>query len=92
LALTLGNWGAHAWALYAVFARVRGGVTQYSGKSGDICAPVLTALGNRVDKSAKFTVSSNVKLIAVFAIFIGVVGTIANSTVLISKSLDLALG
>ncbi|WP_228482525.1 MULTISPECIES: BCCT family transporter [unclassified Pseudoalteromonas] len=92
LALTLVNWGAHAWALYAVFALVLGGLTQYSGKSGDICAPVLTALGNRFDKSAKFTVSFIVKLIAVIAIFFGVVGTIANSTLLISKGVEIELG
>tara|TARA_B100001063_G_scaffold245117_2_gene279814 strand:+ start:9307 stop:10182 length:876 start_codon:yes stop_codon:yes gene_type:complete len=92
LALTLVNWGAHAWALYAVFALVLGGLTQYSGKSGDICSPVLTAVGNRFDKSTKFTVSFIVKLIAVFAIFFGVVGTIANSTLLISKGVEIELG
>ncbi|MCG9708963.1 MULTISPECIES: BCCT family transporter [unclassified Pseudoalteromonas] len=92
LALTLVNWGAHAWALYAVFALVLGGLTQYSGKSGDICSPVLTAVGNRFDKSTKFTVSFIVKLIAVLAIFFGVVGTIANSTLLISKGVEIELG
>ncbi|QLE10542.1 BCCT family transporter [Pseudoalteromonas shioyasakiensis] len=92
LALTLVNWGAHAWALYAVFALVLGGLTQYSGKTGDICSPVLTAVGNRFDKSTKFTVSFIVKLIAVLAIFFGVVGTIANSTLLISKGVEIELG
>lgn len=92
LALTLVNWGAHAWALYAVFALVLGGLTQYSGKSGDICSPVLTAVGNRFDKSTKFTVSFIVKLIAVLAIFFGVVGTIANSTLMISKGVEIELG
>ena len=52
----------------------------------------LTALGNRIDKSAKFTVSFIVKLIAVIAIFFGVVGTIANSTLLISKGVEIELG
>lgn len=42
LALTLVNWGAHAWALYAVFGLVLGGLTSKSGQSGDISAPVLS--------------------------------------------------
>ncbi|WP_421419630.1 BCCT family transporter [Pseudoalteromonas lipolytica] len=91
LALTLVNWGAHAWALYAVFAIVLGGLTQYSGKSGDMCAPVMSAIGNKVDKQGQLTLCFVVKLIAVFAIFFGVVGTIANSTLLISKGVELEL-
>lgn len=92
LALTLVNWGAHAWALYAVFGLVLGGLTYYSGKSADVVAPVLSGLGSKVSKSFKFEISFIVKLVAIFAIFFGVVGTIANSTLLISRGIELELG
>ncbi|MCF7519241.1 BCCT family transporter [Pseudoalteromonas sp. L21] len=92
LALTLVNWGAHAWALYAVFGLVLGGLTQYSGNSGDICAPVMSAFGNKLSLHKKRAMAFAIKLIAVFAVFFGVVGTIANSTLLISKGVEVELG
>lgn len=92
LALTLVNWGAHAWALYAVFGLVLGGLTQFSGKSADIVAPVMSGLGEKIAKPLKFKISFIVKLVSIFAIFFGVVGTIANSTLLIGRGIELELG
>ncbi|TMO74015.1 choline transporter [Pseudoalteromonas sp. S3785] len=92
LALTLVNWGAHAWALYAVFGLVLGGLSTKSGEAGDIAAPVLNVTKGVINSSWQFKLSFSIKLIAIFAIFFGVVGTIANSTLLLRKGLELKLG
>ena len=92
MALTLVNWGAHAWALYAVFGLVLGGLSSNSGTAGDISAPVISATKGLINKSWQLKLNFNVKLIAIFAIFFGVVGTIANSTLLLRKGLELKLG
>lgn len=92
LALTLVNWGAHAWALYAVFGLVLGGLTRNSGKAGDISAPVISATKGVINRAWQLQLSFSIKLIAILAIFFGVVGTIANSTLLLRKGLELELG
>lgn len=92
LALTLVNWGAHAWALYAVFGLVLGGLNRQSDKSGDITGPVLSASKGLLNEHWQTRLGFSVKLVAVFAIFFGVVGTIANSTLLLRKGLELKLG
>lgn len=92
LALTLVNWGAHAWALYAVFGLVLGGLSTKSGKAGDITAPVINATKGVINRGWQLKLSFSIKLIAIFAIFFGVVGTIANSTLLLRKGLELELG
>lgn len=92
LALTLVNWGAHAWALYAVFGLVLGGLSLNSDKSGDITGPVLSASKGLFNERWQGRLGFSVKLVAVFAIFFGVVGTIANSTLLLRKGLELKLG
>lgn len=92
LALTLVNWGAHAWALYAVFGLVLGGLSTQSGKAGDITAPVINATKGVINRGWQLKLSFSIKLIAIFAIFFGVVGTIANSTLLLRKGLELKLG
>jgi glycine betaine transporter len=92
LALTLVNWGAHAWALYAVFGLVLGGLSNNSGKAGDITAPVMSATKGVLNRGWQLKLSFCIKLIAIFAIFFGVVGTIANSTLLLRKGLELKLG
>ncbi|WP_245852161.1 BCCT family transporter [Pseudoalteromonas espejiana] len=92
LALTLVNWGAHAWALYAVFGLVLGGLSTKSGKAGDITAPVINSTKGVINRGWQLKLSFSIKLIAIFAIFFGVVGTIANSTLLLRKGLELKLG
>ena len=92
LALTLVNWGAHAWALYAVFGLVLGGLTSNSGKAGDISAPVMSAVKGLINRGWQLKLRFSIKLIAILAIFFGVVGTIANSTLLLRKGLELKLG
>ncbi len=92
LALTLVNWGAHAWALYAVFGLLLGGLTRNSGKAGDISAPVISATKGVINRAWQLQLSFSIKLIAILAIFFGVVGTIANSTLLLRKGLELELG
>ena len=92
LALTLVNWGAHAWALYAVFGLVLGGLTRNSGTAGDISAPVISATKGVINRAWQLQLSFSIKLIAILAIFFGVVGTIANSTLLLRKGLELELG
>ena len=92
LALTLVNWGAHAWALYAVFGLLLGGLTCNSGKAGDISAPVISATKGVINRAWQLQLSFSIKLIAILAIFFGVVGTIANSTLLLRKGLELELG
>ena len=90
--LHLVNWGAHAWALYAVFGLVLGGLTRNSGKAGDISAPVISATKGVINRAWQLQLSFSIKLIAILAIFFGVVGTIANSTLLLRKGLELELG
>jgi glycine betaine transporter len=92
LALTLVNWGAHAWALYAVFGLVLGGLTNNSEKAGDISAPVISATRGVLSPNGQVMLSFIIKLVAILAIFFGVVGTIANSTLLLRKGLELELG
>ncbi|WP_233267381.1 BCCT family transporter [Paraglaciecola sp. L3A3] len=92
LALTLVNWGAHAWALYAVFGLVLGGVSSKSGESGDISAPVLSVSKGWLSERWQNKLAFIIKLVAIFAIFFGVVGTIANSTLLLRKGLEVKLG
>ncbi len=92
LALTLVNWGAHAWALYAVFGLVLGGLTKNSHCSGDISAPVISALKGAINIKYQNRLTFIVKLVAVLAIFFGVVGTIANSTLLLRKGIEINLG
>lgn len=92
LALTLVNWGAHAWALYAIFGLVLGGVTIHSDKSGDISAPVLSVTQGIFTPQGQKQLSFVIKLVAIFAIFFGVVGTIANSTLLLRQGLELKVG
>ena len=92
LALTLVNWGAHAWALYAVFGLVLGGLTRNSGTAGDISAPAISATKGVINRAWQLQLSFSIKLIAILAIFFGVVGTIANSTLLLRKGLELELG
>lgn len=92
LALTLVNWGAHAWALYAVFGLVLGGLSNNSGKVGDISAPVISASAGLLKRSWQRKLAFSIKLIAIFSIFFGVVGTIANSTLLLRKGLAIKLG
>ena len=92
LALTLVNWGAHAWALYAVFGLVLGGLSSNSGKVGDISAPVISVFKGVINKDWQIKLGFGIKLIAIFSIFFGVVGTIANSTLLLRKGLAVKLG
>ncbi|WP_252732166.1 BCCT family transporter [Paraglaciecola arctica] len=92
LALTLVNWGAHAWALYAVFGLVLGGLTSRSGQSGDISAPVLSISQGLLTENGQVKLSFIIRLVAIFAIFFGVVGTLANSTLLLRKGLEIKLG
>lgn len=91
-ALTLVNWGAHAWALYAVFGLVLGKLSDNSGPVGDISAPVISASNKIINRHWQLKLSFSVKLVAIFAIFFGVIGTIANSTLLLRKGLSLRLG
>lgn len=91
-ALTLVNWGAHAWALYAVFGLVISKLSQNSGAVGDISAPVISASNNIISRHWQLKLSFGVKLVAIFAIFFGVIGTISNSTLLLRKGLSLQLG
>ncbi len=70
LALTLVNWGAHAWALYAVFGLVLGGLTKNSHCSGDISAPVISALKDAINIKYQNRLTFIVKLVAVLAIFL----------------------
>ena len=92
LALTLVNWGAHAWALYAVFGLVLGGLTKNSHCSGDISAPVISSIKGAINIKYQNRLTFIVKLVAVLAIFFGVVGTIANSTLLLRKGIEINLG
>ncbi len=89
LALTLINWGAHAWALYAVFGLVLGGVTNTGNGNVEISAPVISALKGVINAKNQRKVIFLVKLVAVLAIFFGVVGTIANSTMLLRKGIEM---
>jgi len=91
LALTLVNWGAHAWALYAVFGLVLGGLSTKSGKAGDISAPVISICRGMLSERWLNKLRFIIKLVAIFAIFFGVVGTIANSTLLLRKGLEIKL-
>jgi len=92
LALTLVNWGAHAWALYAIFGLVLGGLTKNSHCSGDISAPVISSIKGAINIKYQNRLTFIVKLVAVLAIFFGVVGTIANSTLLLRKGIEINLG
>jgi glycine betaine transporter len=86
------NWGAHAWALYAVFGLVLGGLSSKSGQAGDISAPVLSVSKGLLSENGQNKLAFMIKLVAIFAIFFGVVGTIANSTLLLRKGLEIELG
>ncbi|WP_310736413.1 BCCT family transporter [Pseudoalteromonas sp. SR41-8] len=92
LAITLVNWGAHAWALYAVFGLVLGGLSHNSGKAGDISAPVLSVTTSFLSREGQLKCKYVIQLVAILAIFFGVVGTIANSTLLLRKGIELELG
>ena len=92
LAITLVNWGAHAWALYAVFGLVLGGLSHNSGKAGDISAPVLSVTTSFLSRAGQLKCKYVIQLVAILAIFFGVVGTIANSTLLLRKGIELELG
>lgn len=92
MALTLVNCGAHAWALYAVFGLVLRGLSSNSGTAGDISAPVISTTKSLINKSWQLKLNFSVRLVAIFAIFFGVVGTIANSTLLLRKGLELKRG
>ncbi|MEH6396081.1 BCCT family transporter [Pseudoalteromonas sp.] len=92
LAITLVNWGAHAWALYAVFGLVLGGLSRNSGKAGDISAPVLSLTRPFLNRVEQIRLKFLIQLLAILAIFFGVVGTIANSTLLLRKGIELKLG
>ncbi|MDU0353741.1 BCCT family transporter [Paraglaciecola aquimarina] len=91
LALTLVNWGAHAWALYAVFGLVLGGLSRQSAESGDLSGPVISATKGLMNSSGQIKLAFAIKLVAILAIFFGVVGTIANSTLLLRKGLEIEL-
>jgi glycine betaine transporter len=71
---------------------VLGGLSTQSGKAGDITAPVINATKGVINRGWQLKLSFSIKLIAIFAIFFGVVGTIANSTLLLRKGLELKLG
>ncbi|MEO2279332.1 BCCT family transporter [Pseudoalteromonas pernae] len=91
LALTMLNWGVHAWALYGAFGLLLGGVTKALSTTDDISAPALYALPTHLQQRLKPTVQSVIYLIAIVAIFFGVVGTIANASMLLHNGAQMTL-
>ncbi|MEI8606806.1 BCCT family transporter [Pseudoalteromonas sp. B160] len=70
LAITLVNWGAHAWALYAIFGLVLGGLSHNSGKAGDISAPVLSVTTSFLSRAGQLKCKYVIQLVAILAIFL----------------------
>ncbi|MFY8273435.1 BCCT family transporter [Pseudoalteromonas sp. SSDWG2] len=91
MALTMLNWGVHAWALYAAFGVLLGGITKAISKPEELSAPVLFGLGKWPGQSVSQSVHNGICLVAIIAIFFGVVGTIANASMLLKNGMQQAL-
>ncbi|TMO85128.1 BCCT family transporter [Pseudoalteromonas ruthenica] len=91
MALTMLNWGFHAWALYAVFGLMLGGVTRAIKNADDLSAPVLHALPGSLGVKHKVRIKRVIYFVAIIAIFFGVVGTIANASMLLKNGVTIKL-
>ncbi len=91
IALTMLNWGIHAWALYGAFGLLLGGVTKALVTTDDISAPALFALPSRLQARLHSPLKKTIYLVAIIAIFFGVVGTIANASMLLNNGAQMTL-
>ena len=86
LSLTYLNWGIHAWALYGAFGILLGKVFYDHTSIANIGKTATTPMLNRISNSYTEHIHRVINIITITAIFFGLVGTVANSTLLLRAS------